>query len=55
MPVEINYDELKNDCQLKNTRINRFWEAVSFCLVYIFQKRKNIVDISEMVNVEEMK
>ena len=55
MPVEINYDELKHDCQLKNTRINRFWEAVSFGLVYIFQKRKNIVDISEMVNVEEMK
>lgn len=55
VPVEINYDELKHDCQLKNTRINRFWEAVSFCLVYIFQKRKNIVDISEMVNVEEMK
>ncbi len=50
VPIEIDYMELEHDCELKNTKINRFCEAVSFLMVYVLQKRKN--KISDMENIE---
>lgn len=50
VPVEIDYRELEHDCELKNTKINRFSEAVSFVMVYLFQKVKN--KISEREDIE---
>ena len=55
IPIEIDYDELRNDCELKNTSINRFWEVLSFGMVYIFQKLKNRVDTRESVDIMEIK
>lgn len=50
VPIEIDYMELAHDCELKNTKINRFCEAVSFLMVYVLQKRKN--KISDMENIK---
>lgn len=53
VPIDIDYNELKNDCELKNTSINRFWEAISFVMVYLFQKHKNKVDNKENVEIKQ--
>lgn len=42
-----------NDCELKNTSINRFWEAISFVMVYLFQKHKNKIDNKENVEIKQ--
>ena len=51
----VDYGELKHDCELTNIDINRLLEAISFVMVYIFQKQKNRIGIEELVNIEEMK
>ena len=42
VPIEIDYEQLRKDCELDSVRINRLWELVSFCLVKVngfFRKR----------------
>ena len=53
VPIDIDYNELKNDCELKNTSINRFWETISFGMVYLFQKHKNKIDNKEDVEIKQ--
>lgn len=55
VPIKVDYGELKHDCELTNIDINRLLEAISFVMVYIFQKQKNRIGIEELVNIEEMK
>ena len=35
--------------------LQRLLEAISFVMVYIFQKQKNRIGIEELVSIEEMK
>ena len=55
VPIKFDYGELKHDCELTNIDINRLLEAISYVMVYIFQKQKNRIGIEELVNIEEMK
>ena len=54
VPIEIDYEELKADCELDNLRINRIWEAISFAAVHLIQKQKNKVTDCENITVKEM-
>lgn len=33
VPIQIDYEQLRQDCELDSLRINRLWEILSFCLV----------------------
>lgn len=33
VPIQIDYEQLRQDCELDSLRINRLWEVLSFCLV----------------------
>ena len=55
VPIKVDYGELKHDCELTNIDINRLLEAISFVMVYIFQKQKNRIEIEKLVSIEEMK
>lgn len=54
VPIDIDYDELKHDCELDNLRINRIWEAISFIGVHFIQKQKNKITDKEDITVSEM-
>lgn len=53
VPVEINFNQLLIDCQLDNLKINRIWEAISFGMVYLFQRHKNVVREKEVVQIKK--
>lgn len=53
VPIEIDYDQLKSDCQLESLKINRIMEMISLCIVWTVNAMRKYPLDKKLVEIKQ--